>query len=406
MRSVHAHLQPPTRPQAWWAHLQGLDGSLRGSTPAAILQRTGWARSVGGVGPYLTLFSRGAVTRQQADDAVAQLQIHELPSARACTYVVPAPDFGLAMALGRQTGEPEAKTARALGVTDDEIAALCAAVLAALEQGPLEPDAIRAAVGDRTRSLGEAGKKKGVTTTLPVALGLLQGQGDIRRVPVNGRLDQQRYRYVRWRDSPRQMQPLSDPEAHRALAQRYFSQVGPATLAEFEWFSGLTKKAVTQAVADLGLVPCEPGSDRLLPPQLIEAYQQFQVPEQPHFCLISSLDPLSANRRDVATLLAPEDRARAVVQPGPGTTLSDLPHHAIVDRGRIVGFWQFDVEAGAIVWHSFVGDHPQLREAIAATEVFVRDQLGDARSFSLDSPKSRAPKLAELRHLHAAEAAH
>lgn len=47
------------------------------------------------------------------------------------------------------------------------------------------------------RNLGEAGKKKGVITTLPVALGILQAHGEIRRVPVNGRLDQQRYGYVR-----------------------------------------------------------------------------------------------------------------------------------------------------------------------------------------------------------------
>ncbi|MFI6849022.1 hypothetical protein OG535_21450 [Kitasatospora sp. NBC_00085] len=35
--------------------------------------------------------------------------------------------------------------------------------------------------------------------------------------------------------------------------------------------------------------------------------------------------------------------------------------------------------------------------AVARTEAFVRDQLGDARGFSLDSPTSRAPKIAALR---------
>ncbi|MFJ4191386.1 hypothetical protein [Kitasatospora sp. NPDC089509] len=34
---------------------------------------------------------------------------------------------------------------------------------------------------------------------------------------------------------------------------------------------------------------------------------------------------------------------------------------------------------------------------MARTEAFVRDELGDARGFSLDSPKSRAPKIAALR---------
>ena len=41
-----------------------------------------------------------------------------------------------------------------------------------------------------------------LTTTLPLALGKLQAMGEIRRVPVNGRLDQQRYKYSAWRPNP------------------------------------------------------------------------------------------------------------------------------------------------------------------------------------------------------------
>ena len=87
--------------RAWWWHRQGLDGSLRGAAPAAVLERSGWARSVGGVGPYLTLFARAGTSREAADAAVAALEIHELPSARGCTYVVPASDFALALTVGQ-----------------------------------------------------------------------------------------------------------------------------------------------------------------------------------------------------------------------------------------------------------------------------------------------------------------
>lgn len=38
-----------------------------------------------------------------------------------------------------------------------------------------------------------------------------------------------------------------------------------------------------------------------------------------------------------------------------------------------------------------------LTSAVKTTEAFVREQIGDARSFSLDSPKSRAPRIAALR---------
>lgn len=125
--------------RAWWWHRQGLDGSLAGASPAEVLDRAGWARSVGGSNPYLTLVARAGTSRVDAN-----------------------------------------------------------AVVAALVDGPRDPAALRAALGDSVRNLGPDGKKKGMTTTLPVALGLLQAAGEIRRIPVDGRLDQQRYSYVAW----------------------------------------------------------------------------------------------------------------------------------------------------------------------------------------------------------------
>ena len=190
------------RLQAWWWHRQALDGRLFGISPAEILAETGWARSVGGAGPYLTLFSRGRTSREGADSAVERLDIHELPSARGCTYVVPAVDFALALKVGQPFNEPERKQARKLGVSDQEIDTLCNAVLDALENEPMGPKELREATGRTVRSLGEEGKKKGLSTTLPVALGRLQADGEIRRIPTNGRLDQQRYRYARWRPNP------------------------------------------------------------------------------------------------------------------------------------------------------------------------------------------------------------
>ena len=46
---------------------------------------------------------------------------------------------------------------------------------------------------------------------------------------------------------------------------------------------------------------------------------------------------------------------------------------------------------------TFAGANKALREAVERMEEYVRTQLGDARSFSLDSPKSRAPKIEALR---------
>jgi hypothetical protein len=388
--------------RAWWAHRQGLDGSLAGADAPTVLERTGWSRSVGGAGPYLTLFSRAGIGRAEADAAVAALGIHELPSARGCTYVVPQADFGLALRVGQDAGDPaEVITAKKyFGVTDDELARLRAGVLEALAAGPLDPNALKAALGDAVRNLGPEAKKRGLTTTLPLALGVLQSTGAIRRVPMNGRLDQQRFRYARW--------GLEDPalrvpqeEALRELARRYWRWTGPASLANFQWFTGLSGKAARPIVEPLGLVPLTEGDARLLFAEDREALLAFRAPAEPHFALVGWLDNIMHLRRDVAGLLAPGDRNSSVFDekghPLAAAGLSDLPNHAIVDRGRLVGVWEFDPDAGVIAWRTFSPQPAALQDAIARTETFIRDDLGDLRGFSLDSPESRRPRIAALR---------
>jgi len=389
--------------RAWWSHRQGLDGSLLGQSPAAILERCGWARSVGGVGPYLTLFSRGRTSREDADRAAAKLEIHELPTARGCTYVLPASDFALGLTVGREFSGGDMKQALKLGVTETEIDKLCDGIVMALAKGPLDPDGIREATGKASRSLGDEGRKKGLTTTLPLALGRLQTAGKLRRVPTNGRLDQQRYKYTNWSPNPLTKYPLSLDAAFTELARRFFRWVGPATLGEFQWFSGLGVKATKQAVAPLGLVPAETGSDRMLLPDDAKAFAAFKAPTKPEYALVSSLDPITANRREMQSLLDPKDRERMFVvdtSAKPEGGLMDLPSHAILDRGQIIGLWEFDVDAGSIVWATFGRKKDKaLEAAVEETQTFVRDQLGDARSFSLDSPKSRATRIASLRQM-------
>ena len=376
--------------RAWWAHRQGLDGSLAGKSAAEVLEQSGWARSVGGVGPYLTLFSRAGLSREQVDADVAKTSIHELPSARSCTYVLPASDFALGLKLAQ--GFPgEMKTAEKLGVTSKEIDKLCEAVIRALEKGPLDPEGIREAAGKAVRNLGAEGQKKGLITTLPVALGKLQASGDIRRIPVNGRLDQQRYKYTLWRPNPLRNFKLSEDQAYTELARRYFEWIGPATLAEFQWFSALGVKAAKAAVEPLKLEPIAAGEDRLMLPGARAKLEAFKPSKDPHYVLASGIDSIVLLRRDFKSLLDPKDQAREFF------TEADLPSHAILDRGRLVGLWEYDTATESIAWVAFIKKDKALQDAVARTEQYVREQLGDARSFSLDSPKSRAPRIAALR---------
>ncbi len=373
--------------RAWWWHRQGLDGRMAGKSPAEVLSETGWARSVGGVGPYLTLFARAGTSREAADAAVEKLEIHELPSARRCTYVLPAADFALGLKLG-EAFDGEMKLALKLGVTEKEVEKLCDAVSKALSKGALDPEEIRQATGSASRSLGEAGKKKGLTTTLPLALGRLQSSGDIRRVAVNGRLDQQRYKYVTWKPNPMAKFKLSAEEVQVELARRYFHWTGPATAAEFRWFSALNAKAAQAAMEPLKLMVLEDG--RLILPEQRDAFESFKVPKHPDYRLVAGIDGIALLRRDLATIADAPDLKRLGGVP-------DLPSPGIFDRGTLVGLWEYDPETESIAWASFIGKNKEMERAVARTEEYVRTQLGDARSFSLDSPKSRAPRIQALR---------
>lgn len=381
--------------RAWWWHRQGVS-ACRGATPAEVLARTGWARSVGGANPYLSLFARAGTRRADVDAAVRALDIHELPSARGCTYVLPAVHFGLGLQVGRGAPEADLKVLAKLDVPRSEVEALGEAVLSILDGGAtLDPAQLKEQLGDRVRNLSEAGRKRGQTTTLPAALGLLQAAGEIRRVPANGRLDVQRYGYVRW-SAP--SSGLTDDEARTELARLYFDWTGPATLAHFRWFSAFSAAQAKAAAAPLDLMPLDDGY--LVPAPLHAEFAAFTPPAKPEYALLAGIDALILLRRDVPALIAESD----VDTPVPGEPiqtggLTDLTDHAIVDRGRLVGLWQYDVDAGEVVTWQFDGGRPDaaLREVIERTRTYVQQDLGDARSFSLDSPKSRAPRIAALR---------
>ncbi|MCQ9164994.1 DNA glycosylase AlkZ-like family protein [Arthrobacter sp. STN4] len=384
--------------RAWSWHKQGLDGSLAGQSAAQVLGAAGWARSVGGANPYLTLFARAGIRRDQADADVAALRIHELPTARGCTYVLGAGDFAWALSLGQGAAEAQAKVLDKLDVPRSELAALEGAVLEALGagvdrqadgRGAMDPQQLKAALGDAVRSLGEAGKKKGASTTLPAVLGLLQADGRIRRVPVNGRLDQQRYAYTAWGLAASTL----TPEQTRArLMECYLGWTGGAGLKQTQWFTGFTVAQTKAALAGAGAVDVD--GLWILPADADER-ENFAAPKEEQVRLLAGSDSLFLLRRNAADHFAPEDQGRRL-----GSTRlalqADLPDHPIVDRGRIIGLWQYDPGEGRMAHWLFNTPTKAVKHRIKEVEAFIREDLGDFRSFSLDSPSSRQKRIDAL----------
>ena len=324
-------------------------GAWTGLSAAGVLERGGWARSVGGSGPYLGIFARAGVRREAVDADVAAAKIHELPAARSCTYVVPACDYALAATVGASLPDGEMNVAKKLGVTEKEVDKLCDAVLKAVTKEALDPDGLKEALGSAVRNLGEAGKKKGLTTTLPLALGRLQSQGEIRRIPANGRPDQQRYRYIRWKENPL--------KGYKKNAEDCFAEL--AGRGGLRQFVGLGLGGGKKAVEGLKLEAVDAGSDLMLPAKMRGAFETFKMPKDANVVLVSGLDGLALHRRELASLMTEEDaksplwREVGVTAMPAGGSLRDLPCHAIVERGRVIGLWEFDSEAGEIVWASF-----------------------------------------------------
>lgn len=396
--------------RAWWSHRQLLsmpdDGAKAAlASPASVIEASGWARTVGSANPYVEVFSRSGIGREAVDSSVEALQLHELPAARGCTYVLPRKDFGLGLFLAQPAAQVPIKQLAGLGVEQAELSSIREGVVAALEASPepLNPTQLRESLGGSVRSLGEAGKKKGLSTPLPSVLGVLQAEGVIRRESPSGRLDDQRYAYSLWDSNPIPAD-LDVPTAQRELADRFWRWTGAASPAHFKWFSSFAVKDIKAAIASLGLEPLE-GTDLLIHPELTAEFAGFEAPSDPDPRLVTWLDSLMLLRRDPLSLIDDADSTRDVLK-NPGG-FQDLPTQVIVDRGRIVGVWEYDPEAARIVWAAFDTPGPRtasgkaLHIAVDRMEAFVQSDLGDMQGSSMDTLKSRQPRLAAIRALKA-----
>ena len=138
--------------------------------------------------------------------------------------------------------------------------------------------------------------------------------------------------------------------------------------------------------------------ERMMTAAQREEFEAFRVPKAAQYVLVGSIDGIVLFRRGLTSIVDEVDASHKLLK-GIGSSWLDLPSHGIFDRGRLVGLWEYDPESQTIAWTSFVPKNKDLTAAVARTEAYVRDQLGDARSFSLDSPKSRVGRIEELRRL-------
>jgi len=134
-------------------------------------------------------------------------------------------------------------------------------------------------------------------------------------------------------------QTVSEPDnAWAALAERYFSSHGPATVQDFAWWSGLPVSVARQALdAATDLVRVEEENEMLwakgTPPEPLREHAAYLLPPYDSYLL-------SYKDRSWALDLAYAKRVNA----GGG-----MPKPTIVVNGQVVGIWKRAITAHRIV---------------------------------------------------------
>ncbi|MCY1082136.1 DNA glycosylase AlkZ-like family protein [Archangium lansingense] len=402
------------RVRAHWHRKQGLDEPIQASVEE-VVAATGWLRTLGGVDAYLAMRARvPGMKRRQLDEAVEQSRLQVIPAVRGCIYLVPRPEVPLVLRIAEEQHRKRAdREHEKAGIAPKELADVGEAVLKALRKGPLSTDALRKALPEGTvRSLGDKGKKVGISSTLPPALRHLEFEGKVERTLDGGRLDTERYLWRLPAKNPLTgaKVPAEAVERHARIAATFFRQAGPTTLESFTTWAALSQREARAAMEKLPLVPVAveglAAEAWVLEEEL--AVLREKVPVSSSLSMLAFEDSYLAFHGGPALFTDPKHHAREVPVWGTtkGSTLGDARYlfmRPLLDGDRLVGFWEYDVDAGAVVFGTFDKVAPKRRKAVEALAgeiaTFLRDDVGRAHSFSLDSDDSLRERAALVKEM-------
>jgi hypothetical protein len=395
------------RARAHWHLRSGLARPLSGS-PDEVIARTGWLRTLGGVDVYLAARARVPGLGRAALEALVESgRLRVIPAVRGCIYLVPSVHVPLALRVAseawRKTTERELAKA---GSSWNEIEDVGRAVANALGSGAMRTDAIRKAV--TVRSFGEAGKKLGLSSPLPVALRDLELRGRIERTLDGGRLDTERYL---WRIAPLTLGAVPDDarERHAELARIYAEHAGPWTVQDFASWSGLSVRDARAAVerAALARVAVESYAEEAwMLPEHVDAIARDAEPTSA-VSLLSFEDNYLVAHGGPKWCVDPAHWSTPVLPWGTqqGGTLGTVTHllsRTLTIGDELAGLWEMDPDAGQVLWATFAPAPRAAREALdrlAVETTALLAEIGHAHSFSLDTDadvRERAGQVARL----------
>ncbi|WP_405490902.1 winged helix DNA-binding domain-containing protein [Streptomyces sp. NBC_00096] len=267
------------------------------------------------------------------------------------------------------------------GLDADWLARVESAVLDALDaHGPSTGTQLSTAVPAlRQKFVYGRGKKYETETGVATrVIRLLAADGRIRRDRPRGSWTSSQYRWVHTEPWP----AVPPAEARAEIARRWLRSYGPATEADFKWWTGWTLSDVRKALAVVGPdeVRLDDGSTALVHP----ADTGPEPEQEPWAALLPALDPSAMGWVDRGFHLDPAHRPALFDHSGNiGPT--------VWWNGEIVGGWAQRAD-GEIV-HRLLGDPgSEAGSAVAAEAVRLATWLGEARV----TPRFRTPLEREL----------
>lgn len=355
--------------QSWLLRQRFVGDLARKRSLAETVGDVGWIPATSAVTPYLALFARRVLTtRAELDEAMDRRhEVVVVPGPRGSSWLVPVADAPLARAFAvADHASREARIAAAAGLTARDLEGARAALRAVLTQ-PLTAAEIRERLpAQHLRSLGESGRKCGMTTVAALVLRNMWVTGEVMRIVERGGIDGSP---VRWVMDPRPRTVPTAADAVVVIASRWLAAYAPVSAKAFAMAFGIAAGRANSALK--AARPIEVEIEGL--EGVFLAPQDFTVPAPSP--LPPRLLPLRDPLPDVHLMdLAPPAVARGLLTRNHGVGPSVL-----VD-GELVASWQYDEVTKGIAWRSLGPEiAPEVAKAIdeeaQRTAAFIAKEL-------------------------------
>lgn len=293
----------------------------------------------------LAVRTRGGVRLRDVDRAFERGDLVRAWTMRGTLHTVPARDLGwmLQVTAGRQR-QQAASRQRDLGIDDDMIAAAVRALTPQLRDG----GRTRAEVFEILQSVGiDPTGQRGIHLLFTLTIDGLICQGPV--AARDGITREQRFVLVdeHIREHARPDDPLAE------LFVRYVDGHGPAGVADFAWWSGLTlgqsREAVVRAAARVTEV-----EDGLF----VASAHPRRAAGAPSVLALGAFDEYYISYADRTAVAAPEHLSAI----GPGK--NGMVRATLVEDGRVIGCWTHATAARDTPPELF--DHPADPAAVEA----------------------------------------